>query len=432
MALTINRQPEIYSTAFNELTFDVSSTNSSLDSFKFIFKLYVNGSYISTSKLPKRPENNCLFDAQSYIKNFVQGVFFEEVARDEFAFDGYSCSFYVEFYEEYLVGGALTESALLDTSDLINCFEMVANRWELPSDELVAKYAPQNPTTTPFNSTIGLLSGPRVLPSESWSLANDGYISRKDTYSISPTDKRSLSILARDEFVAEIIERLRVRTYTNTGEVKIFEWLLRDYSTPTIDITRNISHIPVGIGELNDWVPTLLNIPSGLATAITPGEDVAYSIEIINNVGEFLFKPIIFRIIECTIYEHLVLRYKTPVGGWWYLDCSMKNYQSETTERTTIQVKKQYSDDSTFRENRVVDMDGKASYVVNTDWLPSQEHIQEVVDLLQSPEVYLIKDERTIPVTIKTSQYSVKNLQQDKITQYTIELEDAFDIKLLR
>ncbi len=437
MAFTINRQPTTYSTAFNELTFDVDSTQYIQDNYRYIFKLYINGNYITTSKLSARPTYNCLFDVQPYLKNFVQGIYFDEPNTYLTAQDGYVAEFYVEFYEEYLVGGVLTESAILGTSDTITCFEMVADRYEDSILSFIEKHSPSVTATTIMDESLSTYSGPRLVPTLSYSTDNSKSITSKDSYLIGWDDDRTLSIITRNVDMDKYVRFMKIRTYTNDGRVKQFSYLLPNVSTNT-GPEYTIFHLPIGVNQLNTWGASSSVIPTGLTNAITQGEDLAYAVELFTLYGEeaeftyYAYKPIVLRLVDCFHYDHCVLQYKTPIGGWWYINCDMKNYYSETNSRSTIQIKKQYNDLATFRDSRVINMDGVGKWLVNTDWLPSQAHISEVQDLLRSPEVFLIKDNKNIPVTITTNEYTVNNIAQDKLTKYSFELEEAFNFKNIR
>lgn len=437
MAFTINRQPNEITTAYNHMTFDVSSTNYTETGFRYIFKLYINGSLVSTSKLFPRPLFNCYYDAQPVVKNFVDGTIDLPFSFDtSTAANPYVAELYVEFYEEYEVAGVITESSLLDTSDTIRCYEMVAPYYYDDVDDFIDDYSPQIATyTSPLYNLVRKFSGPNVIAEDSWTDDNSKSILESDTYGITENDFRKISVISRKEDLSNTLTTLRIRTYTNTGENKILDF---DLPSTTSDYLDDIMHIPIDYATLNDIGADSSTIPVGLSAEITPSEDDAYSVELLNSVGQYVYRPIIFRItdsLDCNRYQKFTLRYKTPTGGWWYVDCKKKSYETEDASRTVIERKRQYGDDSEYISKPVINMTGSRSYAVNTDWLPSDSHVQDVIDLLNSPSVFIVKEDSSgfysinIPVIIKTSSFQKKTIKQEKLVQYSIEVEEAFNKK---
>jgi hypothetical protein len=439
MAFTITKQPNKITSGYNPMWFDVISSFYAGVRFKYIFKLYVNDNLVSTTKLFPRPNYNCIYDPQPIVKNFLDGKIVDYINEVTAAQDGYVAKFYVEFYYEIELAGVLTESALQATSETIRVYEMVTQEYNEKPEDFIYKYTPHSTSANPVNVSLANLSGPRIVPYNSWSLTNTKPIDIKETYEMTVYDRTTLSVIARDADYNYQIVRFVIRTFTNTGQIKVFGYVI-PAGLLTTDKENDILHIPVNIVDLNLMTPFDSVIPTGLSSYITPDEDIALSVEMKadESVGVYRhnFKPVMFRIVEpYDRYERTRLMYKTDIGGWWYIPFTMKSYYSEENSRTLIESKPNYSDDNKFISKPVINMNGSGSYILNSDFLDSDLRVQEMRDLLRSPIIYICKynsDTDSItetPVIINTSSYQVKTIKQDKVIQYSIKVDEAFNKK---
>ena len=434
MAFTIYDSPDVVTPGYNPMWFEVYSTNYDEDAMRYIFKLYVNGNLVSTSKLFPRPNYRCLYDPQPIVKNYLDGKRVDYTNGVADAQDGYVAEFYVEFYEEYDIAGVVTESVLLDTSSTSRCYEMVNNEQHISAGDFINEYTPHYISSTPVNVSLAKYSGPRVQALDSWTLDNSKPILPNDTYTITEYDRTTLSIIAKHADSLYAIDNLIIRTYTYSGEVKTFNFDL------TSIVSSDILHIPVGITDINDFIDTMsvtINCPVALTEYIVQDEDYAYAVELKTAAvgGRYIYQPIIFRIVEpCDTYERYTVMYKTDIGGWWYIPFQKKSFYTEENSRTNIQLYRGNNDDGTFMQKPVINMQGSGTYTLTTDWLINDNFIQEVQDLLRSPVVYINVRQPDnsiieIPVTVATSSYQVKTTKQDKMIQYTIEFKEAFTKK---
>jgi len=80
------------------------------------------------------------------------------------------------------------------------------------------------------------------------------------------------------------------------------------------------------------------------------------------------------------------------------------------------------------RETKVYYNQLKESISLTTDWLYNQLQVDEIMDMLSSPFIYLIDNNyQIIPVTVKTATYDYKKKNQDKLFQYQVDFNYAFD-----
>jgi len=71
MALTILQEPLTYTSGFDPQIFIASASNSFLAPFRYKVELQIAASTVATFYLVKRPNGNCLFDAQRTIENYL-------------------------------------------------------------------------------------------------------------------------------------------------------------------------------------------------------------------------------------------------------------------------------------------------------------------------------------------------------------------------
>jgi hypothetical protein len=113
MAINIISNPNSVVSAFNQMAFNVSSTQAGQSNFNFIADVYVSGitNAVSRIAIPKQPSvNTCLIDVSPILKNYVKNDFFN--VNNSFASTEPNLNsrvkYYVQFGELYDVSGVPT------------------------------------------------------------------------------------------------------------------------------------------------------------------------------------------------------------------------------------------------------------------------------------------------------------------------------------
>ena len=113
MAINIISNPNSVVSAFNQMAFNVSSTQAGQTNFNFLADVYVSGinNAVSRIAIPKQPSvNTCLIDASPILKNYVKNDFFN--VNDSFNYCEANINsrvkYYVQFGELYDVSGIPT------------------------------------------------------------------------------------------------------------------------------------------------------------------------------------------------------------------------------------------------------------------------------------------------------------------------------------
>jgi hypothetical protein len=112
MAINIISNPNSVVSAFNQMAFNVSSTQAGQSNFNFIADVYVSGINTAVSRIaiPKQPSvNTCLIDASPILKNYVKNDFFNVSGSNYCEANINSrAKYYVQFGELYDVSGVPT------------------------------------------------------------------------------------------------------------------------------------------------------------------------------------------------------------------------------------------------------------------------------------------------------------------------------------
>lgn len=174
------------------------------------------------------------------------------------------------------------------------------------------------------------------------------------------------------------------------------------------------------------------------------GNTSYYTIQAFDDAEEAISQLYRINIIsdDCKGFEGIRLTWLNPHGTWDYYTFTKKSVRQLTTNKTTYTQLGGTWNESTFKINgyrggqKNFRVNTKEMIRINTDYLVDEDAIW-FEDLINSPEVYILNgydsdtnDSRygTVnkyvePVRITTSSYTRKSKANDKLIQYTFELE---------
>jgi hypothetical protein len=143
---------------------------------------------------------------------------------------------------------------------------------------------------------------------------------------------------------------------------------------------------------------------------------------------------------DCKGFEGIRLTWLNPYGVWDYYTFTKKSVRSLQTNRTSYTQLGGTWNESTYKINgfsggkKNFRVNSKELITVNTDYLVDADAIW-FEDLINSPEVYILNgyssdaygmvNKYVEPVTVATSSYTRKTKANDKLIQYTFELEKS-------
>lgn len=423
MAFNIISQPLEIQPVHNRLNFVVEEgTYITETDFKYVFKIYVEGNLVATNKLYPNISSRCHFDAGPAVRNYVSRSVIIPLNSTSTTLSRASnqeiVTYKVEFWAEYIDSNGATQLIQRDAGT-----DKVA--WNG-----VAPYHSATNMTT-FLSTLFLAAGSKKNMLN-WKY--NGWIGTEafTDYAIplKVTDYRSISFMAKTTANVVNVHRLYVLTQTKTGTNKVFSKNL-SISTDTDEIYR-IYHAGIGVPQLNAYTWDISSVPSGYTSTISATEDDYLLVTLLRYNGatyDQVTNSLIFKINPTTCYrfDHYTVAYQAPYGGFGYINFSKRSdlkYENTNDIYTNILP---YNYSLGDREIKVYHNRTKQSISLMTDWIRHQTQVDEIMDMMHSPCVYLIDNSyNIIPVTVKSNTVDYLQKKQDKMFTYTVEFEYAY------
>ena len=140
-------------------------------------------------------------------------------------------------------------------------------------------------------------------------------------------------------------------------------------------------------------------------------------------------QEVIVDVLRCSKYEAINLMYVNKSGMKTYFPFILKSIEkikssSDTFNRSLVDYNG-LSSNSGLHASRKRITGTKQSFVLNTDWI-AEYYVKQLEEVLLSEYVWLVKGaENPVPVNITTSTMEKKTHVNDKLINYSIELETA-------
>lgn len=433
----------------NPIVFTLSTTNTNTR-LSYIIDVYVNGSMVAQLKYPVYDRNRMDIDLRSIVNDHLTDTFVNDgilsPSNTLIYPAGETASLYIEVREEYWNGTGMdidpnpTKSPTIYVWRAAAEFEDARHIWSyqdyftwIPTNYHPKFLGPKvngfdfcnEVETTPYRANLSFFTNRYKVSTnslETVSFFTYGYVS--------PLEPGLIS------------DYIGVWCYDSTGNrTKEFLWNNPEHPSYTLsDYTHKISQFPCTPRNLNQVPWTSINLYTGTLNYIDPSEDKYYVIfthkgcGITSGYGRGI-RAIPFEIVcdsDCKWPVYNIL-YKTREGGWWQIRADRKSF-NETKVETSVKyntwglgAREAVPNSKRFKETMHTNADG--SITLNTDWISSQYFIDEIEDMIVSPQIYLIKEgaiPQYIPVVLKDSTHKIWNVKQDKLIQYEFEFEEAF------
>ena len=140
-------------------------------------------------------------------------------------------------------------------------------------------------------------------------------------------------------------------------------------------------------------------------------------------------QEVIVDVLRCSKYEAINLMYVNKSGMKTYFPFILKSIEkikssSDNFNRSLVNYSS-LSSNSGLHASRKRITGTKQSFVLNTDWI-AEYYVKQLEEVLLSEYVWLVKGaENPIPVNVTTSTMEKKTHLNDKLINYSIELETA-------
>ena len=181
---------------------------------------------------------------------------------------------------------------------------------------------------------------------------------------------------------------------------------------------------------------------AGLVTAGTI-QGGSYTIGAINSSGNTLLDKITINLNCPTLkgYEPIRLAWLNQWGAWDYYTFTMKSAKTTSTKGSTYQQIEGTWNESVYQINgfkggkKAFRVNATEKISMNTDFV-SESESEWFEDLINSPEVYILDsyqpqaanpalNQYATPVRLTTSNFTRKTVANDKLMQYTFEVEKS-------
>ena len=102
MSITVNSAPKDYGSAYNQLVFDITSSNTGQTNFNFVIDVYVGGVRVNRQLLPKQPASSSVkVDVSPIVKNYLSADFLNVSGSFLGYNDNSQVSYFMQFGEAY-------------------------------------------------------------------------------------------------------------------------------------------------------------------------------------------------------------------------------------------------------------------------------------------------------------------------------------------
>jgi hypothetical protein len=225
--------------------------------------------------------------------------------------------------------------------------------------------------------------------------------------------------------------------YNSAGVTLGNESVLTNISSSSA-IIQKILYFGCFPGNLQNWSTTF----QGLVTAntIQGGYYTVQGFNVSNDAISALY-TINVNCPNLKNYEPIRLAWLNQWGAWDYYTFTLKSSRTISTQGSTYNQLEGTWNESAFRLNgfkggkRSFRVNATEKVTMNTDYVNESES-EWFEDLINSPEVYMLEGYQTdsafsmlntyvTPVRLTTSSYTRKTIANDKLMQYTFEVEKS-------
>lgn len=429
-------------------TFSTTTGNPRLSYYIYV---YVNNILAVKMKYPVYDRNQMNIDVSSIVNDYLQDIYVNDnINYSTSAFTppaiGEVCSLHVDAEEEYWNGSNMVIGNLYTTKniyvwraaadfqesrrlfDFSRKFELDGNTYDKYGKFLGAKNY--------IDVDVAAITNPVTTHPEIF----------KNLYPISKDTKRTIQFFTTNVFGVSY-HTANVICYCYGSNMRVTKKLIKNiHAGNYTSFIDKIGCIPCDLTTLNGLAWDNYALASGVSPFIDPAEDKYYFITVAekastgsgipnwNNPIPSGNKWVGFEIADCDKYDVYDILYKTCEGGWWQIRTDMKNY-NETEVKTNIKYNTWDTPAFTLMPNskrfkQTMHTNANGTITLNTDWINNQGIIDEIEEMIISPQIFIVKEGTTpiiTPVILKDKTYRIANKQQDKMIQYSFEFEEAYN-----
>jgi len=210
--------------------------------------------------------------------------------------------------------------------------------------------------------------------------------------------------------------------------------------------------VPVGIPQINALAVTSLQTGKIFFQLTTYGasigseryiddKDAYYQVMLMRSNALFENQanstiPLTFRINEGKPNDrrnmnYIDILYYSKLGAWWQIPAYKRNYKETNIKTDSYTLSDTVAKTISSRNRKTVHVVAEDVFVVNTDWLDSQQ-ISEVEDMIQSPSIYLCIGGVNFPASLTDSSYTIDTTDRRNLRAYTFKFKTDYNKQVIR
>jgi hypothetical protein len=486
MAITINNTPNDYEPIYtSSIPFEVTSTFQAEENFKYLFDLYVDGTFKNRVAPYPRPDSKGVYSPHLVLQSNTETELYHTITSIESNTDS-KAFYYVRFGEQYNPGLTFADTDLA-TSFLGFTFSQVIvsrffvgdiitvqkdniaiNPWidgtasitALTSNFSIMTDKPRDPNVIFSAGETGTIINVSRLNATSsiyvgWNAARqeEEFFKNFESEYVMTSDQKFLSAY-ETAYDSDLTQRFPIYTddwasldlMVATGSFATWSTLWATYTyydssnsllgTDEISIsgddtvlrwtiptgTLNIFEIG-GNGEtfLNNGQIKYYNVFMSLGTASSPQLQIS-------DTFNYEIIP------DCRPYDVIRLAFLNKLGGFDYWNFNLVSKYTSNIDRTQINRAFLKNDSKVLKRGRdVIYSKAVENWTINSDFLTDEQALF-IRELVESSDVYLLDEEteRAWPIVITDNNWQYKSGLNDGYVQYTINFIKAYDIYINR
>jgi len=418
MAITgVTYEPQDYRTVYNPIEYVATSNATANNRFKYLFDIYDGVSQIARLKVPADPDGYGRSDIHGICESYLTkdlGTINTTTTADAFTDNPNSYKeFTVKIGEEYDVAGVLTQYADQQTKTVITYNGCLPNY--RGSDLNFVDYQ----ATDYFeNFTVNTTDRKWLTNAPKGSGAN-----KSDNQSVELTDEGWIYFLY--DHGSNPVDKFQCITYDSSGSV-IATFDIDNKVTPLTDV--KMLKIPSAPNSINNIANSEFSV--GTQPVIT-NSVTSYKIFLLDPPS-VVSEEIYFNVDSECRYEVRRLEFLNALGGF---DCFNFTKVSRISEKVERKFYKQNPDNMTSgvityaqsdKEKTQYYTKGTPKMKLTSDWVDA-DTFNWLVELIESPEIYLYENGQRIAVQNIEGDWEQKVTVVDTVFNLEINLEFSVD-----
>ena len=426
MAITIEQNPQLFTTIGNPMTFVVSSTNVAQPNFMFVCDVYRGATLITKMKAFPNPATNYgYFDIRESLRSFI-GVNTNINDGDGFECPDMWTSYTVEFSEQYSGAPATT----YDFTGTVYCgaIDTLDFPFYFQENYVCDVSAPLNPIKLLTNRP----QSTKAVAFEDFSYMQSGYLYIPCVRSSAPNI----------DFI-----HITYYDYTLTPCRNYFyktpNWVYHDGGDPNENSVIAVPLMPLDIYEIPDTL-TSDNLPGSTNfDRVVQSPGYYYSIRLsIDDTGANYLSDEYFVYVDqpCTRYEFTEIHFQNQLGG-------VDSYVFTKPRREMQSITRVEASRPLLRENASTydytiqdyskynaSIDYQKTFNVLSDWLTDSE-FEWLSEMVRSPRVWIRYNYLSggspatalVPIIITDTNYNVWKRDFDSLKTLSVNFKYTFD-----